>query len=194
MKVPAMSALDKVHVKKFGDYFSVPSFVIRYINDFVVERADGIYHHQVVIILRFCRQLTREGTGYLRQHPELFAHKVTFTEDWHQWIKTHGRGRKNRTWWLAWCEHGYLQYDAILRDLRHSKSIRKSRDPEYNIQAILRLDHPMEVLFAFIEKMKKRRKGDEKSASGRVRAVKYRDLLLIKLLSVNPLRVRHIVK
>ena len=31
--------------------FSVPSFVIRYINDFVVERADGIYHHQVVIIL-----------------------------------------------------------------------------------------------------------------------------------------------
>ena len=178
---------------------SVPSFVIRYINDFVVERADGIYTHQVRIILRFCRQLTCEGTGYLRQHPELFAHKVVFTEDWQEWIKTFpgGRGRKNlpaRTWWAAWCEHSYLRFDAILRDLQHSKSIRKSRDPEYNIQAILKLDHPMEVLFAFIEEMKKRRKGDEKSASGRARAVKFRDLLLIKLLSVNPLRVRNLVE
>ena len=52
----------------------------------------------------------------------------------------------------------------------------------------------MEVLFAFIEEMKKRRKGDEKSASGLARAVKYRDLLLIKLLSVNPLRVRNVVE
>jgi integrase len=178
---------------------SVPSFVIGYINDFVVERADGIYHHQVIIILRFCRQLTCEGTGYLRQHPELFAHKVVFTEDWQQWIKTFPgrRGRKNppaRTWWAAWCEHNYLQFDAILRDLQHTKSIRKSRDPEYNIQAILKLDHPMDVLFAFIEAMGKRRKGGEKSASGRARAVKFRDLLLIKLLSVNPLRVRNIVE
>jgi len=174
--------------------FSVPSFVTRYINDFIVERADGIYTHQVIVILRFCRHLTCEGTGYLAQHPELFAHKVMFTEEWRQWIRTFPGGRKNlsvRMWWGAWCEHSYLQYDAILRDLRHTKSIRKSRDPEHNIQAILRLDHPMEVLFAFIEEMKKRHKGGERTASGRARALKYRDLLLIKLLSVNPLRVRN---
>ena len=175
---------------------SVPSFVIRYINDFMVVRADGIYSRGVTTILVFCRQLTHKDTGYLTQHPELFARKVMFTEDWQQWIKTFPgrRDHKNlpaRVWWGAWCDRSHLQYDAILRDLRHNKSIRKSRDPEYNIRAILKLDHPMEVLFTLIEEMKKRHKGDERSALPEWRAVKYRNLLLIKLLSVNPLRARN---
>ncbi len=175
---------------------SVPSFVIRYINDFMVVRADGIYSHGVTTILRFCRQLTREETGYLRRHPELFARKVMFTEDWQRWIRTFPGQRDHKTpparvWWGPWCEHSHVHYDVVIRDLRNNKVIRKSRDPKYNIQAVLKLDHPMEVLFAFVEEMKARRKGDEKSASPERRAVKYRDLLLIKLLSVNPLRARN---
>jgi len=176
---------------------SVPSFLIRYISDFVAGRSEGIYHNGIVIFLQFCRHLVHKETGYLTQHPEMFARKVMFTEDWQQWIRTFPgrRGAKNlpvRVWWGAWCGRAYLQYDTIVRDLCHNKSVGKSRDPMYPIQAILKLDHPMEVLFAFIEDMKKRHKGGEKSASPKARALKYRDLLLIKLLSVNPLRSRNL--
>jgi integrase len=174
---------------------SVPSSVISYISDFRAWRSEGVYHHGFVVFLQFCRHLVRKETGYLTQYPDLFARKVMFTEDWQQWIRTYGHGRKNppvRIWWKAWCERAYLQYDTIVRDWRHNKSLGKSRDPMEPIQAILKLDHPMEVLFAFLEDMKKRHRGDEKSASPERHALKYRDLLLIKLLSVNPLRARNL--
>jgi integrase len=141
--------------------------------EFQKTRAGGIYTRGTLSFIELVAHFLRVETGYLYQHPA-FAKKL--------------HKRLSPSEWARKCSDTRERLISIKTQLMQKGLIVKGRDPEAPIEQILAQDRPLYVLLQMIKDMQQ----DMPSAnsSKRAQAIHYRDLLLIGLLSSNPLRVR----
>lgn len=145
--------------------------VVKYIN--FRKNRSGCFTGETKVFLGFCLTLLRKKTGYLRQFPEMGKRLLNpfSKEDWEEY-----------------CERNWNKILKILRELKKGKEIKKGRNPDEPIKAVLDNQNPIDVLWKMIETMEKEQAQivPEKKLAKHIR-----DILLIKMLTINPLRRHH---
>lgn len=154
--------------------FGVPDLVYGWLQ--MARARAGCYTNDADHILKQVKSLVRPGTGYLAQKIEFadaryFAGKFAAAPD-------------KLAAWEAHCRQAHGEFNRIQKSI--APKIVKGRDPEEPIRPILRSPRPMEALFLLAELME--------ADLGRYdhpmeRAAAYRNLLLIEMLTSNPLRI-----
>jgi hypothetical protein len=158
---------DDLTLALVGKVHLVKSFI-----EFLCARAGG-YNGETTFILQSCRQLLRRGTGFVRQHP-----------DYGQRLSPAVPPEK----WNAWCDAALQRYVDLEDELDENNLIEETRAPEEPIQHILDLQHPMDVLLELADLIE----ADAPSPGAKVESARhYRDLLLVKMITANPLRSKH---
>ncbi|MBV9925636.1 MAG: site-specific integrase [Acidobacteria bacterium] len=137
-------------------------------------RAGGVYTSETIQVLSFCCSLLREETGYLRQHPE-FGERL-------QPAVTCGD-------WDMLCKSSHRRFTALRNSLCKEKAIGVGRDVEEPIRAILDRQHPIQALFELIAAAEAAPPSPNENPGAF--AIHHRNLLLIRMLSAIPLRIKH---
>jgi len=132
----------------------------------------GEYNGTTDFILLRSTSMTHKNHGYVRQQPA-FAQKMVSPVPVDQWD--------------TWCEQSYERINTFRKELRKGKHIKKSRDPAVTLHDYLIKQHPMDGLLTLIERMEADRALLSTTPNARD-AVSIRNLLLIKMLTTNPLR------
>lgn len=135
-----------------------------------IARADGVISGAIAVILQLVAMLTHSKTGFLRRHPGLWKKMgITSEEAWER------------------------QCDVALHWAKSAKKtivpkVRMSRDPFEPIRSIVELRNPMSAVADAIQRMQAARV----LTGGEAEAKWGRDLLLLMLLSSNPIRARNL--
>lgn len=159
---------DKLHTLA---WLAIPEFIERYI-EWRKKRTGGIVSHSTGTFLGIIAWMTHPERGYLTQQPHL---QKTLPPDF------------QTTEWQAQCEQQF-RYCAQLKQV-YGAEFRPSRDPFQAIRPILDLPRPMDAVADMIQRMRTARPvGGAPSKE----ATWSRNLVLIKLLVSNPLRMRNI--
>lgn len=137
-------------------------------------RASGSYTSDTTHMLSFCCSLLRAETGYLRQHPE-FGERLQPTVMAEEWG--------------ALCDRSHRRFTSLKTTLSKEGAVGFGRDVEEPIRAILDRQHPIQALLELIAAIEAARPSP--TANPATVAVYHRDLLLIRMLSANPLRIKH---
>lgn len=90
-----------------------------------------------------------------------------------------------------WAHHCTEECEAVwgfIGELKRSGSVRAGRDPQAPIERILRSDNPLQFLLLLENRLRENEPPPSREA---MHARWARDLLLIRLLTTNPLRVNH---
>lgn len=132
----------------------------------------GAYNGATKRVLIQCLSFLRKGTGYIWQLQD-FCRKLPEPVE--------------KTEWQAWCENNAATLKKVLKDLEKGNHIRKTRDPEKPIEAILAMPRPIEAVLAMIERMEH---AAMTCATNCFLVSRKRDVLLVKMLISNPLRVQ----
>lgn len=135
-----------------------------------ITRAEGVISGEIVTMLQFAAMLMHPSTGFLRHNPA-FGKALGITSE-AEWTR---------------------QCDVALQWARNSKKkiakkLRKSRDPFVPIRSIVELRSPMSAVADAIQRMQAARV----LTGGKEEAIWGRDLLLLMLLSSNPIRARNV--
>lgn len=133
------------------------------------------YNNWTTNFLAFVVQLLRPETGFLYQSPE-FSQRLP---------KKVAKGK-----WQAWCAEAHKRANNIITNVIEAQEIKPTRDPFEPIRSfIVERQHPITILWELAENIRR----DKPSPISRDldRAVHYRDLLLVELLTSNPLRISH---
>lgn len=154
-------------------HLSDTSLVESYI-EFRKNRSGGIYTREAVTFLALCANVVRPATGFLEQQPMYGARldPPVAPADW-----------------MEWCHAAHDRYVVILRTWKEDDLVRDGRVPQEPIAKILAQQHPLDVLIKL---------GDDMSAARPPAtcrpvhlAVHARNVLLVRMLTANPLRVKH---
>jgi integrase len=145
--------------------------VVKYIN--FRRNRSGCFTGETRVFLEFCLTLLRKKTGYLRQFSEMGKRLLNPI---------------SREEWEEYCEKNWNKISKILRELKKGKEIKKGRNPDEPIKAVLENQNPIDVLWKMIETMEKEQ---GQIVSEKRRAKHIRDIVLIKMLTINPLRRHH---
>jgi len=151
-------------------WFTQKSMIHRYLA-WKIERADDKVHSGILEFIKLVRALTHPDHGYLSQMPALNAHLP--------------EAYRHVSWSIA-CHEAYAWSSDMHRDLR-SNCIEDSREAMEPIKSILELPEPMEA----IGDMTARMRSSRPATGGIDEAVWARDLLLIRLMTSNPLRAKN---
>ena len=133
----------------------------------------GMYTGEIESVISFFLSLLREETGYLWQRVEygLRLKKPVDASKWH-----------------LWCKQNSELLRGVLKDLIKGGHIKIGRDPKVPIQNILSMQHPIMAILNMIKRMERQASLNYgKYSNGVIR----RDILLIKMMVSNPLRVYH---
>lgn len=137
------------------------------------KQRSGVYSSAHKVMLLLCATVMRPETGYLWQKPE-FGNRLrtpVSAGNWHEWC------RKNRQTCLE-----------ILWELSRGGHLKKSRNPFDPIANIVSRQHPIQALFDMVASMQRCIPFLSQPVNN---ALRCRDLLLIKLLISNPLRIHN---
>jgi len=132
----------------------------------------GDYNGSTDFMLIRSTSMTHAEFGYLRQQPA-FGQKMLNPVPADQWD--------------AWCDLVYERVNTFRKELRKGKHVKKSRDPSVALHDYLNKQHPMDALFLLIERMESERDLLSPKPNA-LDAIFMRNILLIKMLTVNPLR------
>lgn len=141
-----------------------------------IKRAGGAAHAGITGFLKFVRSLTHPRTGFFTQTPQ-------FAKSLPQHMQPDD--------WAIFCQKTFEWVKTTLmalsdRDGNDDEDVENtSRDSFLPIQAVLGLANPMEAVSDMLVRMKSVRP----ATGGQFEAVWHRDLLLIKILASNSLRV-----
>lgn len=150
-----------------------------------IGRAEKIINNGTLNFLRFAKSVLRPQTGYV-------WHTDQLAETLPEGILLAGRllsdidiSNRREAWRLA-CESTHDALTKRIHTIIKNNRVKFSRDPQESIQAILAHDEPLRVILDMIRTMEivvppKRHGG--------IFYVWLRDLLLIKMMCTNPLRV-----
>ncbi len=133
----------------------------------------GRYTGETERILAFLTSLLRPKTGFLWQQPEYGDRlpQSVSKEEWHRW-----------------CDENSKTLRTIASGLKKGGHIQKGREPKEPIAAILAEAHPVQVLIKMTERMNQQFTFDVRR---NLVAIRKRNLLLVKMLISNPLRVHN---
>lgn len=135
-----------------------------------IRRSGGVVHSGIAEFPRFVRSLVNPTTGYLTLTPSI-GEQLSRLESLN---------------WTAQCERCFNG----MRELQqhYEEQVKASRDSFEPIQAVLCLANPLEA----VADMTFRMQADRPLTNGTQEAVWARDLVLIKLLMSNPLRIKNL--
>ncbi len=177
-------------------------------------RSGGIYTHETLNFLNFCKSCLQENWGYFWQQEELGldllirreteyygsirsvarkqARKKAVESIVASALKDESRDYSNgsvfQDIWRLWCEYNKDQVLHVANELEHNGHIKAGRDVTEPIADILARQHPISALLEMAENMQ--RELPYKGNSVKY-AVAFRNLLLVRLLTSNPLRRQH---
>jgi len=126
------------------------------------------------------RSLLYPKGGWLYQQPQ-FA------------LKLYSPSAMSEEAWKTWCTETRSYFEGVLDDLKKDNLIKKGRDTEEPIKDILLRDHPITALLELVEEMERYLKKYESqplTMTGMGKAVLQRDILIFKILTVQPHRAR----
>lgn len=153
-------------------------YVERFLNEFMYQRADNIYHSGHLTFLILVTSLLRKKTGYLYQRPE-YAQKLGLKITIEEWQKRCLSTRRKLVNF----------YNALLMMKKKAQpGFGFGRDPHEPIEYILSLRSPINAILEMIEKMKIDISHYDYYPLRQANL--YRDMLLTALLIANPLRIR----
>lgn len=157
----------------------------------VIEKDDeedqiGVYTNTVTGVLTNAISLLQPEMGYLVQHPE-FSTKLPLSC---RVFPLSGRRlpenkQASKGEWKEWCTENLERCKELRRNIS-GKVVRTV--VEEPIKVLLQMPHPINGLLQFADRVEANLRTGYIKAS---QAVHYRALLQIKLLTVNPLRVKH---
>lgn len=140
--------------------------------EFKRQRA-GVYTGDAEKIPGFWNSLTRPETGFLWQKPEYGSRLPSPVAS----------GQ-----WREWCETNRKRLREAVKELKKGGHIKQGRNPQEPIQAILAEPSPIKVLIQMTERMEQQFTLDCRKT---MLAIRKRNLLLVKMLISNPLRVHN---
>lgn len=153
------------------------------------KRSNGHFHGGIQTLLAVVISLLRPETGYLWQYADPYADRFPDPE------KVFGPSPEALTpqekvvAWQNWCAHNHKRLRDVLREAKTNRKFSKHRDPKSPIAAIITASRPLDSLLDMIRQME----SNIAPATNPVqRAIDLRDLLFMKLLVTNPLRVKHL--
>lgn len=151
------------------------------------QRVSGTYCRTTTTFWMTIVGLLRAETGFLWQHPEL-ANGVALLSyrDFEREVEK--LQLSSEEVWYRWCETSRRRLLKTLRDLKVAHKIQSSRDTKFAIRDILALDRPMTALRDLVRNMQARIPPSTRPSRRRQHM---RDLLLVRLLMWNPLRIHH---
>lgn len=152
-------------------WLAVPEFVERYI-EWRKNRTGGIVSNSIATFLGILAWMTHPEMGYLTQQPHL---KKTLPLEF------------QASEWQNQCVQQF-RYCAQLKQAYRAE-FRPSRDPFQAIRPILDLPRPMDAIVDMIQRMRAARPVGGATIN---EAIWSRNMVLIKLLVSNPLRMRNI--
>lgn len=141
--------------------------------EFQKIRAGGLYTKGTLAFINLTTLLLRAETGYLYQLPK-FANKLDKSMP--------------TTRWRERCRNTRERLLSIRSQLLQNSLIVKGRDPEEPIKLILTQARPLHVLLQMLKDMQQDMPST--NSSKRTQALHYRNILLVGLLTSNPLRIR----
>lgn len=144
--------------------------LVRAYVDWQVQRADGIVHEGILTFLVWVKALCNPRTGYLTQRGR---HLAGHSDD------------ESESKWRRRCEATYVATRALREEFLKKKS--PSRDPMEPIESVLALPNPLEAIADMVLRMGAARP----NTNGKREAVWARDILFVKLLASNPLRIKN---
>ena len=154
-------------------HLSDTSLVESYL-EFRRNRSGGIYTRETVTFLALCANVVRPITGFLEQQPNYGARLDPPVAP---------------AGWTQWCHSAHDRYRIILRTLKDDDLVKDGRVPEEPIANILALQHPIDVLIKLAEDMSA---ACPPATCRPVQlAVHMRNVLLVRMLTANPLRIKH---
>lgn len=137
-----------------------------------IERADDKIHNGILDVVKTVKALTHPDHGYLTQMPSLNAH-----------LPEHAQHES----WKEACQDAF-EWCADMKRNFTSGGIELSRDPMQPIKHILELEKPLEA----IGDMTARMLACKPVTGGIEEAIWARDILLIRLMTSNPLRAKNL--
>jgi len=144
--------------------------LVRAYVEWKLQRAGGIVHEGILVFLVWVKALCNPRTGYLTQRGRHLAGHADDESDFK---------------WRRRCEATYVATRALREEFLKKKSA--SRDPMQPIESVLALPNPLEAIADMVLRMGAARP----HTNGKGEAVWARDILLVKLLASNPLRVKN---
>lgn len=146
--------------------------LIRRYMHWTIRRADGKAHNGVVNIAKLVASLTHPVHGYLKQLPHL---SQSLPEE------------KRPADWLTHCSATFA-WARSTHNTFMDEGIEFSREPTEAIEHILALPNPLEAVADMVVRMRSNRP----FTGGIEEAIWSRDMVLVKLLSSNPLRAKNL--
>ena len=146
------------------------TMIDQYVN-WLAAKADGIVHGGIISFLRNVLMLCHPQTGYLTQSWNTFAVKCNVGSD---------------SAWRVRCGEAFACAGDLCRELQAEQ--RPSRNPFDPIAQILALPNPLDAVADAVARLT----SDRPITGGEIEAIWARDVLLIKLLTSNPLRLKNL--
>lgn len=156
-------------VQTLGWLLSV-RFLQAYVSWFV-KRSDGLVHGGMINFVLLVKGMTHPVTGYLTQSPHLASALCS---------------EANISDWKTACNSAFEWSKKALKHLAPQK--KKSRDPYEPIRAVLEDEHPMRHVADMIARIN----SAQPATGGLAEALWMRDLVLIEILTSNPLRAKNL--
>ena len=152
-------------------WFVVPDFIEKYV-EWQKRRSGGKRTKGTSELLHLIACLVRPVVGYLCQKPEF--------------LKTLPERFRDEDWY-ALCQRQFNYINKL--ESAFEPEVVHSRDPFEPIQQIIDLPQPLEAIADMVQRMRRDR---PVSGTATSEAVWARDILMVKLLASNPLRLRNV--
>jgi hypothetical protein len=167
---------------KFSIAWLTDFSLVREYADFMEKRmgyltaaVEEIVTHSKSLLLRMERYGRMQNFGFIRQKPEFGARLLTPVAP---------------AQWDAWCTEQASLFAQFLGELKSGGHIKAFRDPSDPLRDILARVHPITALFELIENMRSYFERQRMFMKPKDRIAFQRDLLLIRMMTVQPLRIR----
>lgn len=156
-------------------YLSDFALIKKYLNFMRGRHDEGALTKTATNLIITSKSLLLEKRGYLRQL-SFFAERLV--------------SPVTRLEWDQWCAGQRASLEVLEKELNESGQVQQGRNVKEPIQEILELEHPVTALFTLIENMETHLEEQIRPYRPGLGPVFERDLLLIKILSVQPLRIK----
>lgn len=152
-------------------WFAYSELLVAYI-EWCVQRSNNNIHLGIKHFYQFVRSLTNPKTGWLTNQPELMATLPEYAQDD----------------WQNMCKASHQTCDGHIKAMEDDGTVERHRNPFDPLRPVLDMADPMQAVADMIHRMKK----DRPLTGGMSEAVWLRDIVLIKILSSNPLRAKNL--
>ncbi|MDM0018015.1 helix-turn-helix domain-containing protein [Variovorax saccharolyticus] len=157
-------------------WLAVPEF-IRGFNSWKRRRAGNIRHRGLSTFLQMAISFVAPKSGWVWNNPSLASS-----------LPTAYGGNDNEQQWQARCAQAHVKLKAQLKALTNEGKLTRSRDSQNRAASILNSAHPLKSLLRLVQALEA---NPPPPAHVRDYRAWIRDVLMVKLLVSNPLRVGH---